>query len=87
MAQPDISPDSENTHKRPSINKGFRPATDNEIILSEFLQHKVDNFLKLTTKNRLQQIRSETIVDQLYQRLSARIGTAPTEDYKVQNIE
>ena len=78
MAQPDVSPDSENTHIRPSINKGFRPATDNDTILAVLLQHEEDNFSKLTVENRSQQIRFEQMVDQLSQRCSARLGAATT---------
>ena len=63
MGHPDISPDSKNTHIRPSINKGFWPATNNDAIIAAFLQHKEDNFSKLTVKNRSQKIRSRKIVD------------------------
>ena len=59
MAQPDISPETENTHLRPPINKGFLPATDNDTILAALLQHEEDNFSKLMVKNRSQQIRSK----------------------------
>ena len=55
MAHPDISSDSENIHIRPSINKGFRPATDNDAILAALLQHKEDNFSKLTIENNLEE--------------------------------
>ena len=78
MAQPDISPDSKNTHIRPSINEGFRPATNNDAILVALLQHEEDNFLKLTVENRSQQIRSEQMADQLSQRYTACLGAAAT---------
>ena len=78
VAQPDISPDRENAHIRPSANKGFRPATDNDAILAALLQHEEDNFSKLTVKNRSQQICSGKMVDQLFQRCSARVGAAAT---------
>ena len=75
-AQPNISPDSENTHIRPSTNKGFRPATDNDAILAALLQHEEDNFSNLTVENRSQQIRSEQMVDQISPRCLARLGAA-----------
>ena len=43
----------------------FWPATDNNERLALLFQHKEDNFLKLTIKNRSQQIRSEKMVNQL----------------------
>ena len=39
---------------RPSINEGFRPATDNDAILAALLQHEEDNFSKPTVENRCQ---------------------------------
>ena len=80
MAQPDISPDIKNTRIRPSINEGFLPATKNYAILAALLQHEEDNFLKRTVKNRSQQIRSETMVDQISQRCSARHEVHNLED-------
>ena len=76
MAQPDISLDSENTHIRPSINEGFRPATDNDAILAALLQHKEDNFSKLTVEKYIAKNPFKKIVDQLSQRCSARLGAA-----------
>ena len=78
MAQPDISPDSKNTHIRASINEGFWTANNNDAILATLLQHKEDTFSKLTIKNKSQQIRSEQMVYQLSQRCSARLGAAAT---------
>ena len=78
MAQSDISPDSENAHVRPYINKGFRPATDNDTILAALLQQEEDNFLKLIVKNRSQQVCSEQMVDQLSQWYSAYLGATTT---------
>ena len=63
MEQPDISPDRENIHISPSINKGFWPATDNDAIPASLLQHEEDFFSKLTVKNISQQIRYEEMVD------------------------
>ena len=37
--------------------------TNNEAIISILLQHKEENFLKLTVKNRPKQIRSKKMVD------------------------
>ena len=59
MAQSNISPNSENTHIRPSTNKGFWPATNNDAILTALLQHEEYNFSKLTVENRSQKIRSK----------------------------
>ena len=63
MAQPNISPDSKNTHIRISGKKGIWPATNNGAILSALLQHEEDNFLKLTVENISQKIRSKKMVD------------------------
>ena len=63
---------------RPSINEGFRPATDNDAILAALLQHEEDNFSKPTVENRSQKIRSDQMVYQLSQRCSARLGAAAT---------
>ena len=41
------------------------PATNNNAIIDTLLQHKEDNFLKMTVDNRSQQIRSEQMVDQI----------------------
>ena len=65
MEQPNIFPDSENTHIRQNINEVFWPSTNNDAILAALLQHEEKNFSKLTVKNRSQQIRSEQMVDQL----------------------
>ena len=78
MAQPDISPDSKNTHIRPSSNKGFRFATNNDAILSASLQHKEDSNSKMTVENRLQQISSKQMVYQLFHIYSDLLGNAAT---------
>ena len=52
MAQPNTPPDSKNTHIRPSINEGFRTATNNDAILAALLQHEEDNISKPIVKNR-----------------------------------
>ena len=45
------------------------------------LQHKEDTFLKLTAENRLQQIRSDQMVDQLSSEMIGTIATSsPPED-------
>ena len=41
------------------------PVTNNDSILVLLLQHEDDNFLKLTVENRLQEIRSKKMVEQL----------------------
>ena len=63
MSHPNISPDSKNTHRRPSINEGFWPANNNNAILAALLQHEEEKISKLMVKNRLQQIPSEKMVD------------------------
>ena len=65
MAQPGISSERENTHIRPSINEGFQPATNNHAIRAALLQHKEDNFLKMTVENISQQTRYEQFLDHL----------------------
>ena len=40
---------------RPSINRGFRLATNNDAILAALLHHEEDNFLKLTVENNLEE--------------------------------
>ena len=42
------------SHIRPSINRGFQSATDNDVILTTLLQHGEEKYSKLTVKNRSQ---------------------------------
>ena len=78
MAQLDISPEIENPHISPSINKWFLPADNKDEILAAFLQHKADKFSKMTVENISQQICSEKMVYQISQRWSARLCSADT---------
>ena len=76
------------THIRPSINKVFQPATDNDAILAVLLQPEQDNFSKLMVKNRLQQICSKQMVNKLS---SVMIGvidiSIPPEDNMAISID
>ena len=87
MEQPDISPENENTHLRPPINKGFLPATDNDAIFAALSKHKQDNFSTLTAENRLQQIHSEKLWIRYPKYYQLALDMQRIEEDKVQNLE